>query len=157
MPAVRLASSVITHTRHGKPSHFLSRSGLSVFIDLDKLMIANSQSSLFSVDKFNLISFHQSDYGEEYVQKKRNRKHSKISYKLADYIRSIAREYLPNKKITNISLLTFPRILNLNFNPISVFICQDQAGKDCFIIYEVHNTFGDSHSYVSIIEENNRN
>ena len=70
MQAVRLASSVITHTRHGKPSHFLSRSGLSVFIDLDKLMIANSQSSLFSVDKFNLISFHQSDYGEEYLQKK---------------------------------------------------------------------------------------
>ena len=58
MQAVRLASSVITHTRHGKPSHFLSRSGFSVFIDLDKLMIANSQSSLFSVDKFNLISFH---------------------------------------------------------------------------------------------------
>ena len=56
MQAVRLASSVITHTRHGKPSHFLSRSGLSIFIDLDKLMIANSQSSLFSVDKFNLIS-----------------------------------------------------------------------------------------------------
>ena len=157
MPAVRLASSVITHTRHGKPSHFLSRSGLSVFIDLDKLMIANSQSSLFSVDKFNLISFHQSDYGEEYLQKKRNRKHSKIPHKLADYIRSIAREYLPNKKIANISLLTFPRILNLNFNPISVFICQDEAGKECFIIYEVHNTFGDSHSYVSIIEENNKN
>ena len=71
MKAARLASSVITHTRHGKPSHFLSRSGLSVFINLDKLMIANSQSSLFSVDKFNLISFYQSDYGEEYLQKKR--------------------------------------------------------------------------------------
>ena len=35
------------------------------------------------------------------------------------------------------------KILNLNFNPISVFICQDQAGKDCLIIYEVHNTFGE--------------
>ena len=77
MQAVRLASSIITHTRHGTPSHFLSRSGLSVLIDLDKLTMADDQSSLFSVDKFNLVSFYQSDYGPEYVQNKKGRKRSK--------------------------------------------------------------------------------
>ena len=156
MQAVRLASSIITHTRHGTPSHFLSRSGLSILIDLDNLAIANGQSSLFSVDKFNLVSFYQSDYGLDYSQNKRDKKRSTAPNMLADYIRGVAQKYLPNKKVESIFLLTFPRIFNLNFNPISVFICQDSAGNDCFIVYEVHNTFGESHSYVSVIEDVNK-
>ena len=74
MQAVRLASSLITHTRHGTPSHFLSRSGLSILIDLDNLVLANTQSKLFSIDKFNLISFYQSDYGTDYLQKQTRKK-----------------------------------------------------------------------------------
>ena len=156
MQAVRLASSIITHTRHGTPSHFLSRSGLSVLIDLDKLAIADRQSSLFSVDKFNLVSFYQSDYGLDYLQNKSGKTLLKTPDDLANYIRNMARNYLPDIKLKNIFLLTFPRILNLNFNPISVFICQDKTGKDCFIVYEVHNTFGDSHSYVSVLKDVNK-
>ncbi len=156
MQAVRLASSIITHTRHGTPSHFLSRSGLSVLIDLDKLTMANDQSRLFSVDKFNLVSFYQSDYGPYYVQNKKGTKRSMAPNELASYIRNMAQKYIPNKKVESIFLLTFPRIFNLNFNPISVFICQDEGGKDCFIVYEVHNTFGDSHSYVSVVGDVNK-
>ena len=157
MQAVKLASSIITHTRHGTPSHFLSRSGFSVLIDLDKLKTADVQSHLFSVDKFNLISFYQSDYGDDYLQKKRSEKHPKEPNELANYVRNLARQYLQNKQVENVFLLTFPRIFNLNFNPISVFICQDSEGKDCLIIYEVHNTFGDSHSYISVVEDENNN
>ena len=35
--ACQLVRSKIDHTRHGTPSHFLSRRGLSVWIDLDRL------------------------------------------------------------------------------------------------------------------------
>lgn len=156
MQAVRLASSIITHTRHGTPSHFLSRSGLSILIDLDNLVLANTQSRLFSIDKFNLISFYQSDYGTDYLQKQKRKKQGAAQDKLANNIRNIAHEYLPNTPIKNIFLLTFPRIFNLNFNPISVFICQDIDGNDRFVIYEVHNTFGDAHSYVAVIDEHQK-
>ena len=156
MQAVRLASSIITHTRHGTPSHFLSRSGLSILIDLDNLILANTQSRFFSVDKFNLISFYQSDYGTDYLQKKKGKKHRKAPDGLASNIRNIALEYLPNTQIEKIFLLTFPRIFNLNFNPISVFICQDIDGNERFLIYEVHNTFGDAHSYVAVIDEHQK-
>ena len=156
MQAVRLASSIITHTRHGTPSHFLSRPGLSIFIDLDNLVLADKQSKFFSVDKLNFISFHQSDYGTDYLEKQRRKKHLNEPDKLASYIRNIAHEYLPDTQITKIFLLTFPRIFNLNFNPISVFICQDIHENDCFLIYEVHNTFGDAHSYVAVIDENQK-
>ena len=156
MQAVRLASSIITHTRHGTPSHFLSRSGLSILIDLDNLVLADTQSKFFSVDKFNFISFHQSDYGTDYLERQKRKKHLNAPDRLASNIRNIAYEYLPNKQITKIFLLTFPRIFNLNFNPISVFICLDVRGNDCFLVYEVHNTFGDAHSYVAVIDENHR-
>ena len=149
MQAVRLASSIITHTRHGTPSHFLSRSGLSILIDLDHLVLANTQSRFFSIDKFNLISFYQSDYGTDYLDKQKCKKQGATPDKLARNIRNIAHEYLPNTQIQNIFLLTFPRIFNLNFNPISVFICQDIDGNDRFVIYEVHNTFGNRHYYIT--------
>ncbi len=154
MQAVRLASSIITHTRYGTPSHFLSRSGLSILIDLDNLVLANRQSIFFSVDKFNFISFYQSDYGTDYLHKQKHKKDINAPDRLASNIRNIASKYLPNTKIAKIFLLTFPRIFNLNFNPISVFICQNSVGNDCFLVYEVHNTFGDAHSYVAVIDEN---
>ena len=48
-------------------------------------------------------------------------------------------------------MLAFPRILGLSFNPITVYRCLDRSGQNCFNVYEVHNTFGDSHSYASVI------
>ena len=45
-------------------------------------------------------------------------------------------------------LLTFPRILGLVFNPVSIYVLRDGRGRDAVYIYEVRNTFGDMHSYV---------
>ena len=45
-------------------------------------------------------------------------------------------------------LLCLPRILGYVFNPLSVFYCFDEDGDLRAILYEVHNTFGESHTYV---------
>ena len=66
MSSCQLVRSKIDHTRHGTPSHFLSRRGLSIWIDLDRLDEAAAQSALFSVDGFNLLSFRQADYGPNF-------------------------------------------------------------------------------------------
>ena len=71
--------------------------------------------------------------------------------KLSDHIRKLASQYFKADEITKIEMLTFPRILGLSFNPITVYRCLDRSGQNCFNVYEVHNTFGDSHSYVSVI------
>lgn len=142
MPAAcQLVRSKIDHTRHGTPSHFLSRSGLSVWLDLDRLGEANAQSSLFSVDRFNLLSVRQADYGPNF------RKGGLVT-PLATYARDIAREILPETDIKSVHLLTFPRILGVAFNPVSVYVLRDNSGTDRVVIYEVRNTFGDMHSYV---------
>ncbi len=69
MTACSLVQSSIIHVRHGTPSHRLERQGLSIWIDLDQLDQADQQSPFFSVNRFNLLSFHEKDYGCNFKSK----------------------------------------------------------------------------------------
>lgn len=145
MSACSLVQSSIIHVRHGTPSHRLERQGLSIWIDVDKLQEAGRLSRFFSVNRFNLLSFHEKDYGCNFKSKE-------APVPLATYARGIAHDIDPNLNIDTVRLLTFPRILGVSFNPISVYLCSSQ-GRDVLAIYEVRNTFGDMHSYVGQIED----
>ena len=127
MTACHLVRSRIDHTRHGTPSHFLSRKGLSIWIDLDRLVEAGRQSAFFSVDRFNLLSFHQSDYGPNF------RRPGKV-IPLADYARAQALDICPDLEIATVHLLTFPRILGVAFNPVSIYVLRDAVGRDAMYI-----------------------
>lgn len=141
MAACDLFISNIHHTRHGPPSHFLARRGLSIWIDLDQLEQANRQSCFFSVGRLNVLSFFEADYGPNFRQ-------GQPSVSLSAFVRDLARDYLPDKHVARVRLLTFPRILGVSFNPLSVYVAQNDRGEDILYIYEVRNTFGDMHSYV---------
>lgn len=146
MTACALVTSSIIHVRHGQPSHRLERQGLSIWLDLDHLETAHHQSVFFSIGRFNLLSFHQGDYGWNFKSKEPVRP-------LAAYVRNITSEIEPGLEIDQIRLLTFPRILGVSFNPISVYLCSSK-GQDKIVIYEVRNTFGDMHSYIGKVEGN---
>ncbi len=45
-------------------------------------------------------------------------------------------------------LITMPRVLGFVFNPVSFFLCLDQQKQLRAVICEVHNTFGEQHSYL---------
>ncbi len=47
-----------------------------------------------------------------------------------------------------LKLLTQPRVLGHVFNPVSFWLCHNEAGEMCAVIAEVTNTFGDRHSYL---------
>ena len=47
-----------------------------------------------------------------------------------------------------IELLAQPNVLGYTFNPVSFWLCRDQAGALIAVIAEVTNTFGDRHSYL---------
>lgn len=47
-----------------------------------------------------------------------------------------------------IDLLAQPRVLGYVFNPVSFWLCHDDAGVLRCVIAEVTNTFGDRHSYL---------
>lgn len=146
-----LVYSEIIHNRHGTPSHELRKPGFSVLLDLDRLAEADRTSWFFSVNKFNLISFHEADFGPNH---KSQRKRGQPKIKLADHIRSLASQHFDPQQIKKIEMLAFPRILGLSFNPITIYRCLNHNNDDCFRVYEVHNTFGDSHSYASVMTSN---
>jgi DUF1365 family protein len=145
--AVKLLPSWISHMRYGKPSHFLKRRGLSIWIDLDRLDEANKQSRLFSVGRFNLLSFHEKDYGANFHN-------GRFVMPLNAYVRALAADVLPETPISGIRMLTFPRICGAAFNPLSVYEASDANDKVVMTVYEVSNTFGQKHSYVATHDGN---
>ena len=148
--AGRLVLSKINHTRHAPKPHFLARPGLSILIDLDRMANTNRQSSLFSINRFNVLSFYERDYG---CFHKAAHNDGLKAPTLADYIRNLAYHYGLKETLTQIDLLTFPRIFGVSFNPISVYHGYNDKGELKLLVYEVHNTFGDIHSYVALIED----
>lgn len=63
-----------------------------------------------------------------------------------------ARDLLQTHKIDGadgeIVLITFPRIWGYVFNPVSFWLCHDRAGNLRAVLYEVNNTFGETHTYL---------
>jgi len=147
--ACQIVTSQITHTRYGPPAHLLHRAGLSILIDLDRLEAADRLSAFFSVNRFNLFSFYEGDFG---INHKSRADRPPRAMPLASYIRALAVPYLGGREIAAIKLLAFPRILGIAFNPITIYLCYDAKNRPCFYVYEVHNTFGDAHSYISVID-----
>lgn len=64
---------------------------------------------------------------------------------------SWARDLLQQHQVQadgEITLVTMPRVLGYVFNPVSFWLCQDQAGQLRAVLCEVHNTFGEQHTYL---------
>ena len=47
-----------------------------------------------------------------------------------------------------IQLFCMPRIFGCGFNPLSVYFCYQRDGSLAAILYEVHNTLHERHSYL---------
>lgn len=83
-----------------------------------------------------LLSFHEKDHG------------ARDGGDIQTWAREILKQYGLNEPIKNITLITMPRVLGYVFNPVSFFLCLDAEHKLRAVICEVHNTFGEQHSYL---------
>ena len=130
----------IIHQRLGKTKHKFTNLHLFLLINISKIKSCNMPSicrkfSLFSINKFNILSWHINDHG--------NRNDKKIE-NLKEYIIKLSKV----KKFDDIYLLCFPRIFNFGFNPISIYFFS-YNNQITHTIYEVKNTFGDIHHYIT--------
>lgn len=64
------------------------------------------------------------------------------------WARSILKSYNLSEKTAHIMLITMPRVLGYVFNPVSFYLCFDSEKHLRAVISEVHNTFGEQHSYL---------
>ena len=132
----------IYHQRFGKKKHFFNNKTNAILIDLkENYKKILKYPTFFSIDKINLISWVPSKHG--------NQSKSSTINDLYEFIKYLCKnKKTENEEIHNIKLITFPRVLNFGFNPLSVYFCYNNKGSLIHSIFEVRNTFGDMHHYV---------
>ncbi len=95
------------------------------------------KENILKIDSFSLTSFYKKDHG--------------VKSKCGDLnhwaIKQLKKFKLQNQ-VKTITLVSMPRILGFVFNPVSFWLCFDEKSQLRAIIYEVNNTFGETHSYV---------
>jgi DUF1365 family protein len=105
------------------------------YVQLPLRDLAAAASPLFSLERFNVLSFHNRDHGP------------RDGSPLLPWIERLLAEHgLPADGA--IVLQTFPRILGYVFNPVSFWYCHDKADRVVAVLAEVNNTFGATHSYL---------
>lgn len=122
----------VVHQRHRPKKHHLRYRVFSILIDLDELQ-ALTRLRLFAHNRWGLFSFRDADHGHGADPR------SWVTAQLAAH-------GMPAP--ARVRLLCYPRILGYVFNPLSVWFCDDAEGRSLATVYEVHNTFGERHTYV---------
>ena len=130
----------VIHKRFVPKIHHFRYSVFSLLIDLSELDYLNKKINFFSCNKFNLISFYEKDHG--------NRDGSSLIM----WVKKNLEDNNIDSKNIKVKLLCYPRILGYVFNPLSVFYIYDINEKIICILYEVKNTFGEQHTYVFKID-----
>ena len=136
-------NGTVIHKRFKPKIHFFKYKVFSLLIDLSELDILDKKINFFSYNKFNLISFFDKDHGE------------RDGSSLIQWVKKNLRDNQINSENIRIKLLCYPRILGYVFNPLSVFYVYNNDEKLISILYEVKNTFGEQHTYIFKVENNN--
>lgn len=129
----------VMHSRLKPVSHRFTYRVATLLIDLDGLDAANRQAAAFSVGRFNLFSFAPKDHGPRDGSDLRAH---------VDGLLAVAGA----PRAHRVLLLCYPRVAGFVFNPLSVYFCLDEAGETTALVYEVRNTFGETHTYVAPVE-----
>jgi uncharacterized protein len=138
--SVSLYRAAVMHARLKPFGHRFNYKVFNILIDIAELKAASKTSALFSVNGFNLLSFHEAD-------------HAPDGQPLKTYIDRLLAQAGLTEPASRVLLLCYPRLLGFVFNPISVYFAYDETETLIACIYEVRNTFGQRHTYVAKVED----
>jgi uncharacterized protein len=130
----------VMHQRLRPRTHRLDYRLYTLLLDLDEMAGLHHRLKLFSLDRWNLFSFHAKDRGDGSGGDLR------VWVETAMHEAGLAPDGGP------IRLLTMPRVLGWSFNPLSIFFCHRRDGQLAAILWQVDNTFGERHSYLIPVE-----
>jgi DUF1365 family protein len=128
-------SGWVVHSRRVPKPHRFRYRVWWMLVDLDELPYLDRSLRLFSHNRFNVLALHDRDGGHGYGD-------------LREYVERRLADAGITGASARIELLTMPRFCGYAFNPLSIYFCREASGRVAAIIYEVHNTFGERHSYV---------
>jgi DUF1365 family protein len=136
-PLASLYVGRTTHSRLEPRPHSFSYGLFQLLIDIDHIDEAVRGLATLRHGRFGLFAFDERDHGARDGSPLRAWVETKLIE--AGFAASAAR----------IRLLSFPRVLGFVFNPISIFFVEAGDGRLEAVIYEVNNTFGQTHAYVT--------
>lgn len=130
-----LCPATVFHVRNLPKKNLFSYQVFYLLLDLDQL---GSKFKFLSFEKFNLFSFYNKDHSYQI--------NKGSDANLKSWIKNIlAAESIEADKVM---LLCHPRVLGYVFNPVSFWFCLNQKEQLIAVLAEVHNTFGEQHSYL---------
>lgn len=138
-PPLRLWKGETVHVRF-RPIRRNFRYAITLIdLDIDRLDEAGKVSRLMRIDRSGLFGFCRKDHGSRGQTSLREWAESQLSKAGVALDGGVIR------------LISFPRHLFYRFAPISIWLSYDKASCLNGVIYEVNNTFGETHSYASRI------
>jgi DUF1365 family protein len=129
----------VAHARLKPFTHRFAYRVFSVFVDLDELAELDRRLRLFSHNRWNLFSLRDRDFGP--------RDGRPLKPWIAEQLATAGLD--PRGRVR---LLCFPRLLGYAFNPLSVWFCYDSADRLQAVLYDVSNTFRQSHGYLIAVQ-----
>ncbi len=134
-----IAKGYVGHAREGSPATAFNYRVWMLLTDADQLDEIAARSALLSVDRFNLLSIHTSDWllahGPGSIRSRTER-----AIAAAGYPRPRGR----------IAMLHQPASLGARFNPVRFIFCFDSTGEGIeYVLGEINNTpWDERHTYV---------
>ncbi|MBX3480149.1 MAG: DUF1365 domain-containing protein [Caulobacter sp.] len=124
------------HKRFAPRPHAFRYRLFQILVDIDRLEAAFSGLKLMRLGRFGVMSFDPRDHGD------------RQSRSLRPWVTDRLKEAGLRVEAATIRLLCFPRVLGFVFNPLSLFFVHAGDGQLEAVVYEVNNTFGQTHAYV---------
>jgi DUF1365 family protein len=137
-------SGAVMHRRIAPRPHRFRYRVFWLFLDLDELPALAGRLRLFSHNSANLFSLNDADHGDGSATPLRQQVERQLTAAAIDISGGAIR------------LFCMPRTLGYEFNPLSIYFCHRADGALAAVIYEVHNTFGERHSYLIPAETKER-
>jgi len=138
MSTSALYNGVVVHKRVRPVEHALRYHVFSLLMDCDDLPNLDRRLRLFSYNRFNICSLHDSNHGD--------------GTPIPDYLRQIATQS-GVRGIERFLMLCYPRVLGFGFNPVTVYFGIKADRSPALIVYEVNNTFGERQTYVVPVDQ----
>jgi DUF1365 family protein len=137
-----LYTGAVMHRRLHPRRHRFRYRAFWLLLDLDELKGLSTGLRWFSYNRRNVFSLYDRDHGDGSATPLR----TQVALRLRD-----AGVELEGGRV---ELLCMPRTLGYCFNPLSIFFCYRADGSLAALIYQVHNTFSERHSYVIPVARN---
>lgn len=131
-----LYAGYLAHRRTAPVVHRFRYPIATFYLDLDEVEALARELAFFSVNRCNLVSFHDRDHMDG------------LPGATKPKVRAFLRLHDLDPGEGKIFLLTQCRIFNYVFNPVSFYFCHACGGDLRCVVAEVNNTFGERHLYL---------